>query len=163
MMNINSGLQGAVGIMKMKGKIVTYAVPCPLPAEDNAPQLNSRGLTSEPVMSTGISVRMTTMRMQMMRKNHRQPMMDQRRMRRTECIVGVTSERVMSRGISIGMAMMQIRIRSNKHRKPMMDQRRMWRTVGIVLESVKIGLYISDLSSAILAKQMQQQAMYLKR
>jgi hypothetical protein len=59
--------------------------------------------------------------------------------------------------------MMQMRIRSNKHRKPMMDQRRMWRTVGTVLESVKIGLYISDLSNAILAKQMQQQAMYLKR
>jgi hypothetical protein len=27
----------------------------------------------------------------------------------------------------------------------MMDQRRMWRTEGIVLESVKISLYISDL------------------
>jgi len=27
----------------------------------------------------------------------------------------------------------------------MMDQRRMWRTEGIVLESVKIGQYISDI------------------
>jgi hypothetical protein len=36
-------------------------------------------------------------------------------------------------------------MRSNKHRKPMMDQRRMWRTEGIVLESVKIGQYISDI------------------
>jgi hypothetical protein len=33
----------------------------------------------------------------------------------------------------------------NKHRKPMIDQRRMWRTEGIVLESVKIGQYISDI------------------
>jgi len=32
-----------------------------------------------------------------------------------------------------------------KHRKPMMDQRRMWRTEGIVLESLKISLYLSDL------------------
>jgi hypothetical protein len=39
-------------------------------------------------------------------------------------------------------------MRSNKHRKPMMDQRRMWRTEGIVLESVKIGQYISDIKYA---------------
>jgi len=32
-----------------------------------------------------------------------------------------------------------------KHRKPMMDQRRMWWIEGIVLDSVKSGLYISDL------------------
>jgi len=36
-------------------------------------------------------------------------------------------------------------MRRNKHHKPMMDQRRMWRTEGIVLESVKIGQYISDI------------------
>ena len=36
-------------------------------------------------------------------------------------------------------------MRRNKHRKPMMDQSRMWRTEGIVLESVKIGQYISDI------------------
>ena len=42
-------------------------------------------------------------------------------------------------------ATMQMRMRRNKHRKPMMDQRRMWRTEGIVLESVKIGQYISDI------------------
>jgi hypothetical protein len=40
---------------------------------------------------------------------------------------------------------MQMRIRKKKHRKPMMDQRRMWRNEGIVLESVKIGQYISDI------------------
>jgi len=34
-------------------------------------------------------------------------------------------------------------MRRKKHRKPMMDQRRMWTTEGIVLESVKIGQYIS--------------------
>jgi hypothetical protein len=38
-----------------------------------------------------------------------------------------------------------MRMRRKKHRKPMMDQRRMWRTEGIVLESVKIIMFISDL------------------
>jgi len=42
----------------------------------------------------------------------------------------------MSTGMSARMAKM--------HRKLMMDQRRMWRTKGILLESVKIRLYISD-------------------
>jgi hypothetical protein len=42
-------------------------------------------------------------------------------------------------------ATMRMRMRKNKHRKLMMDQRRMWRTKGIVLESVKIGQYISDI------------------
>jgi len=42
-------------------------------------------------------------------------------------------------------ATMQMQMRRNKNRKPMMDQRRMWRTEGIVLESVKIGQYISDM------------------
>jgi hypothetical protein len=51
----------------------------------------------------------------------------------------------MSQGMSARIVMMQIRIRRNKHHKPMTDQRRMWRTQGKVLESVKIGLYISDL------------------
>jgi hypothetical protein len=41
-------------------------------------------------------------------------------------------------------ATMRMPIRINKHRKPMMDQCRMWRTEGMVLESVKIGQYISD-------------------
>jgi hypothetical protein len=35
-------------------------------------------------------------------------------------------------------------MRRNKHPKPMMDQCRMWRTEGIVIESVKIGQYISE-------------------
>jgi len=61
--------------------------------------------------------------------------MEQRRMWRTEGIVGVSWEPVMSKGMSARMATM--------HRKPMMDQRRMSRTKGIVLESVKIRLYIS--------------------
>jgi len=76
------------------------AMPFPPPAGDDGPQLNSRDLTWEPVMSTGMRVRMAMMRMQ---------------------------------------------TRTKKHRKPMMDQRRMWRTEGIVLESVKIGQYISDM------------------
>jgi len=40
---------------------------------------------------------------------------------------------------------MRMRMRRKKHRKPMMDQHRMWRTEGIVVESVKIGQYISDI------------------
>jgi hypothetical protein len=51
----------------------------------------------------------------------------------------------MSTGKRARMATMWRRMRRKKHRKPMMDQRRMWRTEGIVLESVKIRLYISDL------------------
>jgi len=77
---------------------VTKAMPSPLPEGDDGPQLNTRGLSGEPVMSTGMRVRMPTMGM-----------------------------------------------RRKKHRKPMMDQCRMWRTEGIVLESVKIGQYISDM------------------
>jgi hypothetical protein len=79
---------------------VAKAMPFPPPARDNGPRLNSRGLTWEPVMSTGMRAR---------------------------------------------MAMMRMRMRRKKHRKRIIDQRRMWRTVGIVLESVMIGQYISDL------------------
>jgi hypothetical protein len=39
---------------------------------------------------------------------------------------------------------MQMPMRRKKHCKPMIDQRRMWRTEGIVVDSVKIRLYISD-------------------
>jgi hypothetical protein len=39
---------------------------------------------------------------------------------------------------------MRMRMRRKKHHKPMMDQRRTWRTEGIVLESVMIAQYISD-------------------
>jgi hypothetical protein len=52
---------------------------------------------------------------------------------------------VISTGMSARMATMSMRLRRNEHCKLMMDQRTMWRTEGIVLESVKIGLYISDL------------------
>jgi len=85
------------------------------------------------------------MRMRMRRKTHRKRMMDQRRMWRTEGIVGFTCEPVMLTGMSARMAMMRIPMRRKKHRKPIMDQRRMWRTEGIVLESVMIGQYISDM------------------
>jgi hypothetical protein len=49
----------------------------------------------------------------------------------------------MSRGMRARIATMRIRRKMNS--KPMMDQGRMWRTEGIVLESVKIGQYISDM------------------
>jgi len=67
---------------------------------------------------------------------HRKPMIDQHRMLRAEAIVGDLS------GMS---ATMRMRMRRNTHCKPMMDQGRMLRTEGIVLESVKIGQYISDM------------------
>ena len=54
-------------------------------------------------------------------------------------------------------------MRIKKHRKPMMDQSRIWSTEGIVLESVKITQYITDLQTTIMAKQMPRQAMYPKR
>jgi hypothetical protein len=43
------------------------------------------------------------------------------------------------------MVTMRMRMRKTKHCKPMKHQRRLWRTEGVVLESVKIGQYISDL------------------
>jgi hypothetical protein len=43
------------------------------------------------------------------------------------------------------MANMRIRMRRKKHLKPTMDQRRMWRIEGLLLESVKLGQYISDM------------------
>jgi hypothetical protein len=49
----------------------------------------------------------------------------------------------MTTGMRARMAMMLIR--RKKHCNPMMDQCRMWRTERIVLKSVKIGQYISDL------------------
>jgi len=52
-------------------------------------------------------------------------------------------EPVMTTGMRARMATMQMR--RKQHRKLTVDQRRMWRTEGIVLESVKIGQYISDL------------------
>ena len=57
----------------------------------------------------------------------------------------MTWEPEMSTGMRARMATMRMQMRRKKHRKPMMDQRRMWRTEGIVLESVKIGQYISDM------------------
>ena len=83
--------------------------------------------------------------MQMGRKKHCKPMMDQCRMWRTEGTVSSTCEPVISTDMSTRIATMRIRMRRQKHRKPMMVQRRMWRTEGIILESVKIGQYISDM------------------
>jgi hypothetical protein len=53
----------------------------------------------------------------------------------------------MSMGMRVRMATMRMRMRMRrkKHCKAIMDQCRMWRTEGIVLDSVKIGQYISDM------------------
>jgi len=96
-------------------------------------------------MSTGMRARMATIPIRMRKKKHLKPMMYQRRMWRNEGIVRLTWEPVMSTGMKPRMATMRMRMGRNNHRKPMMDQRRMWTTEGIVLESVKIGLHISDL------------------
>jgi hypothetical protein len=47
--------------------------------------------------------------------------------------------------MSVRMVTVWMRMRRNKHLKPIMEQRRMLCTEGIVLESVKIELDISDL------------------
>ena len=63
-----------------------------------------------------------------------------------------TWERVMSMGMGAIMVMMRMWMWKKKHRRPIMDQHRIYRTEGIlletegiVLESVNIGQYISDL------------------
>jgi len=81
----------------------------------------------------------------MRRKKHRKPMMYQCRMWRTEGIVGLTWEPVMSMDMIARMVTLRMRMRRMIHHKAMMHQRRMWRMECIVLESVKIGQYISNL------------------
>jgi hypothetical protein len=76
---------------------------------------------------------------------------------------GRICEHVMLMGMSVRMATMGTWMRRKKHLKPMMDQRRMWRTEGIVLESVIIGQYISDMKNTLMVKHMQQEALYPKR
>jgi hypothetical protein len=61
------------------------------------------------------------------------------------------------------MPMILMTMQLMMYRKPMMDGRRLWMTEGKVRESVTIILYMSDRSNKIMAKQMQWQAMYLKR
>jgi hypothetical protein len=73
---LHFGMPGGRGDSKMK---VTKAIPSPLPAGEDRPRLNSRRLTWEPAMLTGVSARMAPMPMRLRRKKHRKPMMDQRR------------------------------------------------------------------------------------
>jgi hypothetical protein len=56
-------------------------------------------------------------------------------------------------GMGAGFVAMQMQMRMwrMKHHKLIMDQHQMGRTNGIVLESVKIGQYISDLQNTIMA------------
>jgi len=48
------GCEGAAGITKMKVMTALSAMLSPIPAGDEGPRLNSRGLTWEPVISTGM-------------------------------------------------------------------------------------------------------------
>jgi len=144
MMNCISGCQGAAGIAKMKVTKATSAILSPPPSGNDRPQLNPRGLTWDPVMSTGMRARMATHWKRMRRKKHHKPMMNQPRMWRTEGIEGLTWEPVMLMGIRARMVTMLLWLRRTNHRKPMMAQRRMWKTEGIVLESLTSGQFISD-------------------
>ena len=121
------------------------AMPSPPRVSNNGLRRNSRDSTWELTISMSMRARMARMWMQMRRKKHRKPKMNQCRMWRTEGIVGLAREPVMSTGMSLRMATMQIQMKRQNHCKPMMDQCRMWRTQDIVLESVKIGQYISDM------------------
>ena len=96
-------------------------------------------------MSTGMRVRLAMIWIRMRRKKHRKLMMDQRRMWRTEGIAGLTWQPVISTDMWARIATMQMQMRRKTHRNLMMHQHRMWRSEGIVLGSVTIGQYISDL------------------
>jgi hypothetical protein len=96
-------------------------------------------------MSTVMRAMIVTMWMQVRRKTHRKPMMDPHRMWRTAGIGGLTWEPEMLPGMNVSIATMPMRMWTNMHHKRMMDHHRMLSTEGVVLQSMKIGLYISDL------------------
>jgi hypothetical protein len=83
------GYDAVVGIMVMKVMRAASALQFLLAASEDSPQLNSRCLTREAVISTGFQTMMATiwMWMQLTWKKHWKPMMDHRRMWRTEGIV----------------------------------------------------------------------------
>ena len=64
---------------------------------------------------------------------------------KSEGILGMTWKPVILTGIRVEIATVRIGMRRKKHCKQMMNQCRMWRTQSIVLESVNIERYISDL------------------
>jgi hypothetical protein len=66
-----------VGITKMKVTKETSVMTSPPPAGDDGPRLNSRGLTRPLVLSTGMRAKMVMMQMQLRRKMHHMPLMDQ--------------------------------------------------------------------------------------
>jgi hypothetical protein len=90
MTNFISGCQGAAGITKMKVMKATIAMRSLRLAGDDGTRQNSRGLTWDPVIWTGMRARMATMRMQMgmrmgmRRKKYRKSMMEQRGMCRID-------------------------------------------------------------------------------
>jgi hypothetical protein len=84
MMTHISGCQRAASIMKMKVTKVMSAMQSPVPAGEDRTRQNSGGFTWEPVISTGMMPWMATMWIWMISKKHRKPMMDQRRMCRTQ-------------------------------------------------------------------------------
>jgi hypothetical protein len=96
-------------------------------------------------MWMGMMARMAPMRMRITRNKDYKPIMDQRITWMTDGLVGLTRDTVKSTNKMVRMAMVGMRMSSKMHRKLMMHQCRMLRTQDIVLESVKIRQYISDL------------------
>jgi len=92
----------------MKVTKAMSALPSAQSAGNNGPQLHWRDLTWKPVMSTDMKARMVMRRMRMRRKKHHNPMMNQRRMWRTEGIVGLTWEPVMSMNMKAKMATLRM-------------------------------------------------------
>jgi hypothetical protein len=96
------------------------------------------GLRRAMTRPRGMRTRIATMLRWMRRKIHRKPMMDQHRMLRTEDM----AEPVMSTGMRTRLVSMWME--RKKHCKLRIDPCRMWMTEGIVLESVKIRQYSSE-------------------
>jgi len=76
---------------------------------------------------------------------------------------GYIWEPVMWTGMRVTVAMIRNWMRMKIHCKPIMDYLWIWRIEGTVLESMKIALYILDLSNTIMVKHIEQKAMYPTR
>ena len=73
---VHFGMPGSCEVYNDEGDELDESDAIPPPAGDNRPQLNSSGLTCEPVILTGMRATKAMMRTQIRRKKHRKPMMD---------------------------------------------------------------------------------------
>jgi hypothetical protein len=74
--NCISGSQGGTTITMKKVTYWTRVMLSAPPAGDDGPQMNSTGLTLDPVMWSSMRATMATMQMPMRRMQHRKPKMD---------------------------------------------------------------------------------------